>query len=585
MYLDAGTRIALAIGALFACLITPLTAQVEGPAPYVDYQGTVFDDQGNPLAETTPTNYNMEFRIWDSAENGAVIWAEKQVVTVNNGMFSVRLGSGVAIPGLTTSESSIANAFKGQNRFLGLTVFHPPSATTAAEITPRLAFQASPFAFVAETARTVPAGAITRTAIANDAIDGTKIADRSIGTLHIADGHVQNADIQNGAVTGAKIAGNTITGSNIVDGTITAAKLAPGAGSLWAPATGGIRYNGGRVGIGTTAPDRPLTIVGEGVTNEWISLKNNAGATKWHLTNHAGGLNFTETGVASARLFLKQGGKVGIGTESPDKPLTIVGEGSTNEWISLKNSAGTTKWSINNRNGGLNFAETGIADARLYLKAGGKVGIGTEFPASQLHIKGSGKQTLSIESTGTLWEIYCQHGVHHGDGATYGDLRFSPHSNTSYFGIAAHNLGDYRSSDVRLKKNITPLESVLDRTMRLRPVRYHLKSQDDSDAQTIGFIAQEVDRIFPELVYRSDEEEHLALFYSGFGPVAIGAIRELKLRMDAELEARDERIALLEQELQALKQRDRDQETRLTRLETMLSAAVSSSSLVDSAAR
>jgi hypothetical protein len=82
-------------------------------------------------------------------------------------------------------------------------------------------------------------------------------------------------------------------------------------------------------------------------------------------------------------------GNVGIGTTSPERwRLTIQG----GELISLKNTTGATKWHINDWNGStlgsgdLNIAETGVADGRLYLRAGGNVGIGTTVPQDRCQI-------------------------------------------------------------------------------------------------------------------------------------------------------------------------------------------------------
>jgi hypothetical protein len=89
------------------------------------------------------------------------------------------------------------------------------------------------------------------------------------------------------------------------------------------------------------------------------------------------------------------GGNVGIGTTDPERwRLTIQG----GELISFKDATGATKWHINDWNGSalgsgdLNIAETGVADGRLYLKAGGNVGIGTTNPITALHIPERGLQ-------------------------------------------------------------------------------------------------------------------------------------------------------------------------------------------------
>ena len=68
------------------------------------------------------------------------------------------------------------------------------------------------------------------------------------------------------------------------------------------------------------------------------------------------------------------------------------------------------------------------------------------------------------------------------------------------------------TSDARLKTNVAPLESATDKIMALNPCTYQWKSEvesaaDGTDPNTkphVGFIAQEVEKIMPELVHSID---------------------------------------------------------------------------------
>jgi hypothetical protein len=141
---------------LLSAALLPAAYAVEGAPPLIDYQGSVLDDQGNPLAPTAPALYKMEFRIWNQIGGGDLIWSEQQTVTVFKGQFSVRLGEGTAATDIIrpqVPQNQLPLAFEGSSRFLGVTVATNPQAKT--EITPRVAFLTTPYAHVANTASRV----------------------------------------------------------------------------------------------------------------------------------------------------------------------------------------------------------------------------------------------------------------------------------------------------------------------------------------------------------------------------------------------------------------------------------------------
>jgi hypothetical protein len=61
-------------------------------------------------------------------------------------------------------------------------------------------------------------------------------------------------------------------------------------------------------------------------------------------------------------------------------------------------------------------------------------------------------------------------------------------------------------SDIRLKKNVeSTRDGYLDDIANLRVVKYHWKTQDDSEPKELGLIAQEVEQIFPGLIHKEGE--------------------------------------------------------------------------------
>lgn len=97
--------------------------------------------------------------------------------------------------------------------------------------------------------------------------------------------------------------------------------------------------------------------------------------------------------------------------------------------------------------------------------------------------------------------------------------------NTQYTGTLIN------ASDRRLKKNIKPLENSLDRVLRTQGV--YFDRVDNDSVNQIGFIAQDLEKEFPELVVTEDTEEGLkSVNYVAMVAVLVEAIKELKAEVD-----------------------------------------------------
>ena len=62
-------------------------------------------------------------------------------------------------------------------------------------------------------------------------------------------------------------------------------------------------------------------------------------------------------------------------------------------------------------------------------------------------------------------------------------------------------------SDKRLKKEIEEIDNVLDRVLALRPVTWHWQTDKQSERLKHGFIAQDVEKVFPHLVEEKEWED------------------------------------------------------------------------------
>ncbi|MDA0772499.1 MAG: tail fiber domain-containing protein, partial [Cyanobacteria bacterium] len=88
------------------------------------------------------------------------------------------------------------------------------------------------------------------------------------------------------------------------------------------------------------------------------------------------------------------------------------------------------------------------------------------------------------------------------------------------------------SSDRRYKENIEPLDSVLDKLMNIRGVFYNwIDRESHGDQVNVGFIAQELEPYFPELV-RTDNDGYKSVTYGKMTAVLVEAVKELKAQND-----------------------------------------------------
>ena len=90
-------------------------------------------------------------------------------------------------------------------------------------------------------------------------------------------------------------------------------------------------------------------------------------------------------------------------------------------------------------------------------------------------------------------------------------------------------------SDIRLKENIKPIESALDKVSKLQGVTFDWKNKSedilDIKKEDIGFIAQDVQKVLPELV-RENDNGMLSMRHQGITPILLEAIKELKAEIE-----------------------------------------------------
>jgi hypothetical protein len=121
---------------------------------------------------------------------------------------------------------------------------------------------------------------------------------------------------------------------------------------------------------------------------------------------------------------------------------------------------------------------------------------------------------------------------------------------------AKGQLGVLASSE-RFKTAIASMVNQTDRLQQLRPVTFHLKT-DPNGAVQYGLIAEEVAKVYPELVIRDEAGKIQGVRYEELAPMLLNEVQQQQQRL--------ERVEHLEQEVAELKQLNRSTQAALEKL-------------------
>ena len=173
------------------------------------------------------------------------------------------------------------------------------------------------------------------------------------------------------------------------------------------------------------------------------------------------------------------------------------------------------------------------------------------------HGSGTGfNRGLSIENEGdnsAYWTFY----------STDGDGNLELYYKGSLRGEFNSVSGSYTTpSDRRLKEDLKPLTGILDKVQKLQPTSYRVIDDPQEQAQ-IGFIAQQVRSVFPELARKAtigDSDQTIyTLDYAGLSALSIAGIKELLARqnkMEQENAVLKKMLYTLEQRISQLEESD-----------------------------
>lgn len=278
---------------------------------------------------------------------------------------------------------------------------------------------------------------------------------------------------------------NTANNSQIKKG-----NLAVNASSTWA--NGLIVF--GNVGIDDTSPDSKLDVDGQIHATDDICTDSGGGVC----------LSSASTGgywdVSGNDIYNNNSGNVGIGTTNPGDKLDVVGNIRAGTYYDRDdtayylNPAGTSRENRTNLNI-LDFSAG--ADART--------------AADGVLFRYSGQASMAFDDWFYMYDS--------NDGSL--DIRFNIDNGYVYANAF------YYTSDINFKKDIYPLENSLDKISALEGVGFKWKNNDES---SLGFIAQDVEKIFPEAV--SGEEGNKSIDYAKLIAPLVEAVKEQQAEIE-----------------------------------------------------
>jgi Chaperone of endosialidase len=220
-------------------------------------------------------------------------------------------------------------------------------------------------------------------------------------------------------------------------------------------------------------------------------------------------------------------GNVGIGTTAPNAPLqfsnSIVNRkivlydvnNNDHQYYGFGINGGTLRYQVDATAANHVFyagASTTTSNELMRITGTGRVGIGTASPSTQgrLHVSGGDISVDGTDADGIKWVNGNTLLAHmHRFGASNNALYVTNAGTSNLTGVflASGATSWTSTSDRRLKENIVETSYGLNEILRLSVKEYNLKTTQEKDKK-IGFLAQEVYKVIPEIVQKGDDGEY-----------------------------------------------------------------------------
>lgn len=295
----------------------------------------------------------------------------------------------------------------------------------------------------------------------------------------------------------------------------------------------------GRIGINNASPTVAFDVVGVAKFSSSVS------ATSYNATTQN---IFAVDG--SEKMRIKSNGNVGIGTTVDiDHKLKVAGIVNSANGASDSVGGGAAYLLDGSATNGssLTFLQQGVSKFsiwtydgsnwgnRMSITSGGSVLIGSTTANA---VSGSGSLQVSnaIISVGASSFVGFQNRPSTNFFGFYGD------TNIIVYNQSIGNIGSFNASngvytplsDINKKKDIELSTIGLNAILELKPTLYRMKTQGDTEAKNLGFIAQEVKQFIPEAYIETGDGEgkFIGLDYQAITSALVKAVQELSTEIN-----------------------------------------------------
>lgn len=267
-------------------------------------------------------------------------------------------------------------------------------------------------------------------------------------------------------------------------------------------------FAGKKVGIGTISPTAVLDIQYPDLTSA-ISITNTSSSASQIPTLAINQYNNSDVN-ASPRIILKRSrgtmaSRSAVQNGDMLGKIQVFGQydsSASDRFASAIEFVATANFSASASNTAINFVTDsgGTSSVKMSIRDNGNIGVGTVSPSYKFDVQG-------------------------GDINTSGSVRAA--------GVAL-------SSDVRFKKNVMTIENSLNKILSLRGVEYDWRKEEFpsrgfTDHHQIGVIAQEVEKVFPELILE-DHQGYKSVNYPALVAPLVESVKELNAKKVNQIE-------------------------------------------------